>query len=98
MKTLVVELDPPLSEVAPDMSTPDASFPTTDSFTIPPFIEDPANISRTPLSSESLAWSRFKKVVKHEDIMACYDMSVKEFECSTVHDLFKVFFLVHNNL
>lgn len=80
------------------MSTPDASCPTTDSFTIPPVIKDPANISRTPLNSESLAWSRFKTVVKHEDIMACYDMSVKEFECSTVHDLFKVFFLVHNNL
>ena len=98
MKTLVVELDPPSFEVALDVSTLDASRPTIDSSTIPPIIKDPANISRTPLSSESLAWSRFKMVMKHEDVMACYDMFVKEFECHIVHDLFKVFFHVHNNL
>lgn len=37
-------------------------------------------------------------VVKQEDITASYDMSVKEFECYTIHDLFKVFSFVHSNL
>ena len=31
-----------------------------------------------------------------EDVAICYDMSVKEFERCTVHDLFKVLFLVFN--
>lgn len=98
VKTLVVELDPPSSKVTPDVSTPNASCPTTDLSTIPPVVEDLVDISRTLLKSESLAWSKFKTVVKHEEVMACFDMFVKEFECFTIHDLFKVCFLVHNNL
>ena len=43
------------------------------------------------LRSEGLAWDRFKKVVTDKDIAIYYDMFVKEFERSTVHDLFKVF-------
>ena len=33
-----------------------------------------------------------------EEVAICSDMSVKEFEQSTVHDLFKVLFLVLNHL
>ena len=40
--------------------------------------------------NEDLAWGRFEKVVSEEDIAACYDMSLKDFEHSSVHDLFKV--------
>jgi len=39
---------------------------------------------------EDLAWERFQKAVTDEDMAACYDMSLKEFENFTVHDLFKV--------
>ena len=41
--------------------------------------------------NEDLAWERYQQVVTKEDIVVCYDMSVKEFEHSIVHDLFKVF-------
>lgn len=34
--------------------------------------------------------SRFKQVVRNKDVSICYDMSVKEFEYSTIHNLFKV--------
>ena len=34
--------------------------------------------------------------MSEEDVAIGYDMSVKEFEQSTVHDLFKVLFLVLN--
>ena len=37
-------------------------------------------------------------MVKEDGVMACYDMFVKEFEHSTVHDLYKVFFFLYNNL
>ena len=50
----------------------------------PPWV--PSNI----IENEDLAWERFKEAVKDEDINVCYDMSLKDFEHSGVHDLFKV--------
>ena len=50
----------------------------------------PTNI----IKNENLAWERFQKVVMDEDINVCYDMSLKDFEHSGVHDLFKVRILV----
>ena len=48
---------------------------------------------RVPMNlveNEDLAWERFQKAVIDEDMAACYDMSLKEFEHFAVHDLFKV--------
>ena len=42
------------------------------------------------LENEDLAWERFEKAIICEDMAACYDMTLKEFEHSRVHDLFKV--------
>jgi len=42
------------------------------------------------LENKDLAWERFVKAVTGEDVAMCYDMSLKEFEHSAVHDLFKV--------
>ena len=46
----------------------------------------PTNI----IENENLARERFQKAVTDEDINVCYDMSLKDFEHSGVHDLFKV--------
>ena len=37
---------------------------------------------------------RFEKAVIGEDMAVCYDKSLKEFEHSSVHDLFKVITLI----
>ena len=42
------------------------------------------------IENEDLAWECFGKAVSNEDIVVCYDMSLKDFEHSSVHDLFKV--------
>ena len=42
------------------------------------------------IENEDLAWECFQMVVLDEDINTCYNMSLKEFEHSGVHDLFKV--------
>ena len=55
-----------------------------------PTTEPTINKSMTLLRSETLAWHRFKQIVKTEDVSICYDMSMREFERSTIHDLFKV--------
>ena len=57
----------------------------------PPLVGPPDSGPMTLLRSEGLAWDRFKQVVIDKDITICYNMSVEEFERSTIHDLFKVF-------
>ena len=42
------------------------------------------------IENGNLAWEHFQKAVTDEDINVCYDMSLKDFEHSGVHDLFKV--------
>ena len=42
------------------------------------------------LGNEDLAWERFTMAVTDADVSACYNMSLKDFEHSGVHDLFKV--------
>ena len=46
------------------------------------------------LGNEDLAWERFSMAVTDVDVDvgACYNMSLKDFEHSGVHDLFKVSF------
>ena len=40
----------------------------------------------TILRSKGLAWERFKHAVIDKDVTICYDMSLKEFEQSIVHE------------
>ena len=42
------------------------------------------------VENEDLAWEHFQKAVIDEDMATCYDMFLKDFEHSGVHDLFKV--------
>ena len=48
------------------------------------------------LGNEDLAWERFTMAVMNEDVAACYNMSLKDFEHFGVHDLFKVIFFFLN--
>ena len=62
----------------------------------------PPKASRKPSSSkpfdrpsnlvldEGYAWRTFKGIVTEHEVNECYNMSVKEFERSGIHDLFKV--------
>ena len=78
----------------------DSSIPieVTPAKTTAPTSSQPSQRSpMNPLENEDLAWERFEKAVTSEDMVVCYDMSLKEFEHSGVHDLFKVcnyFYLV----
>ena len=39
---------------------------------------------------EDYTWKTFKGSIIDKEVSACYDMSVRDFECSVIHDLFKV--------
>ena len=102
-KTPVIELDPAIlpatpiaSFVAPKANIP-TPFPDIGPLSIPPSTALLEGSPLTLLKSKTLAWNKLKQVVKDKDVNICYDMSVKEFECSIVHDLFKVTFFIHNH-
>ncbi|XP_075670027.1 uncharacterized protein LOC142639775 [Castanea sativa] len=78
---------PPVPVVDIDSSTP---VSVTQSKSLAPDLsQPPRRISTNLLENEDLAWERFQEAVKGEDVAAYYDMSLKEFEHSGVHDLFK---------
>ena len=58
--------------------------------TVPATSQPSAHVPTNIIENENLAWERFQKVVTDEDINVYYDMSLKDFEHSGVHDLFKV--------
>ena len=78
----VLDVDSPTPELTPSKTPPSKSAATTSS--------QPPRVPSNLVENEDLAWERFEKVVLDEDIAACYDMSLKDFEHSGVHDLFKV--------
>ena len=75
--------DPPSKKVSSIVHAPTSSLPSK---------EVPQHL----LGNKDLAWERFMTVVTDVDVSACYNMSLKDFEYSGVHDLFKVFFFFLN--
>ena len=69
--------DPPSKKISSIVRAPTSSTPSK---------EVPQHL----LGNEDLAWERFSTVVTDVDMGACYNMSLKDFEHSGVHDLFKV--------
>ena len=85
-----------------DLSTPTETTPSktplsktpSSKMTVPATSQPSAHVPTNIIENENLAWERFQKAVTDEDINICYDMSLKDFEHSGVHDLFKVRVLV----
>ena len=72
----------------PVETTPSKALPSKS--TMPALSQLSPRVPTNIIENEYLAWEHFKKVVSDEDVIACYDMSLKDFEHSSVHDLFKV--------
>ena len=89
----VVKPSLPTSQPSIQVFDVDSSIPievTLAKTTAPASSQPPQRVPMNLLENEDLAWERFEKAVNGEDVAACYDMSLKEFEHSSVHDLFKV--------
>ncbi|XP_050292478.1 uncharacterized protein LOC126733284 [Quercus robur] len=80
VQTIDVDVSPPV-EMTSSRTPPRTTAPTSSQL--------PSRVSSNIVENEDLAWQRFQEAVKDEDIHACYDMSLKDFEHSGVHDLFK---------
>ena len=72
--------DPPSRKISSMVHAPTSSTP-------------PKEVPQHLLGNKDLAWERFSTVVTDVDVGDCYNMSLKDFEHSGVHDLFKVSFI-----
>ena len=54
---------------------------------------EPSDHPSNLVLDENYAWRTFKGIVTDNEVNECYNMSVKEFEHSGIHDLFKVSFI-----
>ena len=99
-KSFVVKTNPfiPLATSNQPLTPPKANTPLPNaSPSLNPFTAaSPKSHPLNLLRSEGLAQDRFQHV--DNDVNICYDMSVKEFKRSTIHDLFKVFSFIHSHL
>ena len=77
IQVLVVDSSVPIKVILSKTTAPTSSQPSQ---------RVPMNL----VKNEDLAWELFQKAVTDEDVAVCYDMSLKEFEHSAIHDLFKV--------
>ena len=92
---MTIDLDDPVVNLVPVQNTPSSFQPenpppptTKTSHRIHPSVSTkrPPNL----VLDEDYAWKTFKRIITDKEVSACYDMSVKDFEHSAIHDLFKV--------
>ena len=82
----IVELVQIVHPVQTDPTPPPTKTPRK-----PPSSE-PSDRPSNLVLDEGYAWRTFKGIVTDNEVNECYNMSVKEFERSGIHDLFKVRF------
>ena len=87
-----VDLDEPVINVVPVQTIPpvqtDPPLPTKTSHRTHPFesSKEPPNL----VLDEGYVWRTFKGIITDNEVNSCYNMSMKDFERSAIHDLFKV--------
>ena len=87
-----VNLDEPLTDVEPVQTVHPVQSdpPPPPKASHKPSSSEPSDRPSNLVLDESYAWRTFKGIVTDREVNECYNMSVKEFECFGVHDLFKV--------
>ena len=86
----------PVQEPSVQVFNVDSEPEDPPSVQIPSIVNVPASsqpsqrVPQNLIENEDLAWERFEKVVTNEDVVVCYDMTLKDFEHFGVQDLFKV--------
>jgi len=92
VKPKLPQSQPPVHIIDVDLSTPVKTTPskTSPPRTTAPVSSKPPRVPTNIIENEDLAWEHFGEAVKDKDINVCYDMFLKDFEHSSVHDLFKV--------
>ena len=87
-----VNLDDPLVDVEPVQTIHPVQTdpPPPPKASRKPSSSEPSDRPSNLVLDEGYAWRTFKGIVTDREVNECYNMSVKEFERSGIHDLFKV--------
>ena len=97
----IVKPNPPPPQLSIKIYDVDSSTPTETTLSKTPSSkmivratsQPSTHVPKNIIENENLAWEHFQKAVIDEDINICYDMSLKDFEHSGLHDLLKVMVL-----
>ncbi|KAL0004858.1 hypothetical protein SO802_012419 [Lithocarpus litseifolius] len=87
-----VNLDDPVEDVEPVQIIPPVQTDPTPPPTKTPRRPHPSESSQRPLNlvlDEDYAWRTFKGIISDNEVNSCYNMSIRDFERSSIHDLFK---------
>ena len=89
-----VNLDEPLVDVEPVQTVHPVQTdpPSSAKNSRKPGPSEPSDRPSNLVLDESYAWRTFKGIITDHEVNECYNMSVREFECFGIHDLFKVVF------
>ena len=87
-----VNLDEPLVDVEPVQTVHPVQTdpPPPPKASRKPSSSEPSDRPSNLVLDEGYAWRTFKGIVTDHELNECYNMLVKEFERSDIHDLFKV--------
>ena len=91
--TPTVALDDLLVNVVPVQTVPPVQIdpPPPTKAPCKPHPSEPSERSPNLVLDESYAWRTFKGIITDNEVNSCYNMSMIDFERSTIHDLFKVY-------
>ena len=72
----------------PEFKDPPMQTPST--IKAPSSSQPSHQVPQNLIGNEDLAWERFGMAMIDAEVTACYNMSLKDFKHSVIHDLFKV--------
>ena len=91
---MTVDLDDPVVNLVPVQTIPSVQPENLPSLTAkaPRRAHPSKQTKRHPnlVQDEGYAWRIFKGLITNNEVNVCYNMSVKDFKRSSIHDLFKV--------
>ena len=88
-----VDLDDLVINVVPVQTIPPVQTnpPTPAKTSCKTHPSDPSKQPPNLVLDEGYAWRTFKGIITDNEVNSCYNISVRDFERSAIHDLFKVY-------
>ena len=99
ISSMTVHLDASVVNLVPQTTPSVQTIPLVQPEDLPsaakaPHKAHPSEKSKHPpnlVLDEGYAWRMFKGIIIDNEVNSCYNISVKDFERSAIHDLFKVY-------
>ena len=94
----MVDLDDPMVNVAPVQTIPPIQYENLPPPTKASRRAHPSKPSKRPSNlvlDKGYAWKTFKEIITDNEVNSCYNMSMRDFEHSAIHDLLRYITFIH---